>query len=137
VITPNLRNVTVSINNYPNTYNISFINPLPQLVAITILWNTIATNYVSPISVSTAASVAISNYINGITVGQPINQYEMQAIFQQSIASLIPIQFISEINFTVVISGVTVAPAVTTGLYYGDPQSYFVTNSSSITVTQA
>ena len=137
IVTPNLRNVTVSINNYPNTYNVSFINPLSQLVNITILWNTIATNYVSPISVATAASVAISNYINGITVGQPINQYEMQAIFQQSIATLVPIQFISEINFTVVINGVTVAPAVTTGLYYGDPQSYFVTNSSNITVTQA
>ena len=37
VVTPNFRNVTVSINNYPDTYNITFVNPPPQTVTVTLL----------------------------------------------------------------------------------------------------
>jgi len=136
VVTPNLRNVTVSVNDYPDTYQITFVNPPVQTVAVTITWNTISTNLVSPSAVATLAQPAIASYINSITVGQPINSFELQEAFQSSISAILPIQLISKINFTVAINGIVTAPASGTFLIYGDPESYFSTTNALITVVQ-
>ena len=82
------------------------------------------------------ATPALVAYINSITVGQPINTFELQDTFQEAIASILPIQLISKINFSVAINGITTAPASGTFLIYGDPESYFSTSNSLITVTQ-
>jgi hypothetical protein len=136
VVTPNLRNVTVSINDYPDTYSITFVNPPVQTVVITVTWNTISANLVSPSAVAALATPALVAYINSITVGQPINTFELQDTFQKAIAFILPIQLISKINFSVAINGITTAPASGTFLIYGDPESYFSTSNSLITVTQ-
>ena len=135
-LTPNPRNETVSINSYPDTYPINFIIPPAQIVNVALTWNTIATNYVSPTSVASASIPAIVNYINSITVGEPINLFELQAIFQASVITLIPTPLISKMNFVVQINGVAASAASGTGLIYGDPQSFFETSSATVTVVQ-
>jgi len=137
VITPNLHNITVSINDYPDTYSITFINPFAQTVQVALVWNTISTNYVSPTSIAAAGIPAIVTYINSIAVGQPINIFEMQTVFQAAVASLLPTSLISEMQFTVLINGVTTSPASGTGMIYGDPLSFFETTNALVTVTQA
>lgn len=136
VVTPNFRNITVSVNSYPDTYNIIFVNPPAETVDVTITWNTISTNLISPSAVSQLAVPAIVNYINSIVVGQPISTYELQEVFQSSVSSILPINQISKINYAVQINGISASPEAGTFLIYGDPESYFTTNASLISVAQ-
>ena len=135
-ISPNLRNVTVSINDYPDTYNITFVNPPVQTVTLALTWNTLSTNYVSSVAVAQAAVPALATYINSIYVGQPINIYDLQTAFQNSVANILQISLISKMNFVVTINGITVSPSAGTGVIYGDPESYFEISQASISVTQ-
>jgi hypothetical protein len=135
-ITPNVRNITVSINDYPDSYNITFVNPLQQSVEIILLWNTISTNYVSPTAVAELGNPAIVNYINSIFVGQPINVFELQNVFQMAIETIIPATLLSRMEFSVIIDGNIVAPTSGTGLVYGDSESYFLTNTASVIINQ-
>lgn len=136
IISPNLRNIIVSINDYPDSYNIEFVNPPQQAVGVAITWNTTSTNYVSPTAVAALGQPAIANYINSIYVGQPINVFELQNVFQQAISPIIPAPLLSRMIFTVTINGYVVAPTSGTGLINGDPESYFETNNASIVITQ-
>ena len=136
VVTPNFRNVTVSINDYPDTYYITFVNPPVQTVNVAITWNTISTNLVSPTAISQLATPAIVSYINSITVGQPINTYSLQDAFQNAVALILPVDLISKINYVVQINGITTTPATGSLLIYGDPESYFSTSNSLVTVVQ-
>jgi hypothetical protein len=135
-LTPNPRNEVVSINDYPDSYSINFVLPPAQTVILSLSWNTSAPNYVNPSAVTELAQPALVSYINNIPVGQPINTFEIQNIFQSSISSIIPIQFISEIIVAVYINGVSASPPVGSGLIAGDPESYFNTNVGLVTITQ-
>ena len=136
VVTPNLRNITTTVNDYPDTYNITFVNPPSQTVEIVITWNTISTNLVSPTAVAQLTIPYIVDYINSIPVGFPINTYELQDAFQNAVAPIIPPSQVSKIDYVVTINGVYTEPATGTLLIYGDPESYFSTNSSLVTVVQ-
>ena len=136
VVTPNLRNITVSLNNYPDTYSITFVNPPVQTVQITVTWNTISTNLVSPTAVAQLAQPAIADYINTIPVGQPINTYYLEDAFQNAVSSILNPQLISKLLITVAINGIVTSPATNSLLIYGDPESYLSTNASLITITQ-
>lgn len=136
VVTPNLRNVTVSINDFPDTYSIKFINPPVQTVRVEVTWNTIATNFVSAEAVAQAGEPAIADYINNIFVGQPINVFELQDTFQNAVAHIVPISLLSKMIFNVYINGIPSSPAPNSLLIYGDPESYFSTNAALITITQ-
>jgi hypothetical protein len=136
VITPNLRNETVTIYDYPDSYNITFVIPPSQLVNINLVWNTSSSNYVSPSAVAQLGQPALAAYINSIYVGQPINVFEMQSVFQTAIQGIIPPQSLSRMVFTVAINGVDVSPSSGTGLIYGDPESYFSTSSAYISIAQ-
>ena len=136
VVTPNFRNVTVSINNYPDTYNITFVNPPPQTVTVTLLWNTIAVNYVSTTAIASTGISAIVAYINSIPVGQPISIFDLQTAFTTAVATLLNVSLISEMQFTITINGITTSPSSGQGVIYGDPESYFETTNGLVTITQ-
>jgi len=130
------RNVTVSIDDYPDTYSITYVNPPQQTVAVTITWNTVSTNYVSATAVAQLANPAIVSYINSIAVGQPINVFELQEAFQAAVSSILSVSQISKINCAVYINGTLTPPVSGTILIYGDSESYFETSTSSVTVVQ-
>jgi hypothetical protein len=126
----------VEIVDYPDYYVVTWTVPTAQTVNIGLIWNTIATNIVSSTAVAQLGAPAIANYINNISVGQPINVFEMQTVFQEAVSSIIPPQQLSKMVFTVTIDGVITAPISGTEVVYGDPESYFTINSALITIAQ-
>lgn len=136
VVTPNNRNISVNIIDTPNTYTIPYVNPPQQTVTVQLTWNTTAPNFVSATAVSQLGTPAIVNYINSVPVGQPINLYELEEVFQVSVASIIPLQYLSKMLFTVSINGVATPPALNTFIISGDPESYFFCTSATVTITQ-
>jgi len=136
VVTPNLRNSVVSIQDYPDTYLIPYVIPPQQTVTVTVTWNTSATNFVSQAAIVQYGNPAIVNYINSIYAGQPINLLQMQEVFQQAIATILPTNLLTRLVFAITINGISVSPAVGTGLVSGDPESYFYTQTSNVVINQ-
>ena len=136
VCSPNSRNIVVSINDFPDTYTVQFVNPPQQSVQIAVTWNTIASNFVSASAIEQAASPALVDYINQITVGLPINLFELQATFQQAVATILPAPLLTRMVFSVSIDNVATSPDSGTGIIAGDPESFFLTDSTQITITQ-
>lgn len=135
-LTPNPRNVTVSLFQNPDTYSITFVNPPLQVVTVAVTWNTTLPSFTAGTSVNQLAAPAIQSYINSIYVGQPINELEMTAVFQNAVASVIAAPNITTLQFVVTINGVTVSPGAGTSIIAGDPESYFFCNATGVTVTQ-
>lgn len=136
VVTPNLRNEVVTIIDYPDTYLVTHVNPPQQDVTMTILWNTSSPNFVAVDAIAQAVVPAIVDYVNNVVVGQPLNVYQMQTIFQQAVYSILPPYLISRIVFQVAINGIGTPADPGTGLIEGDPQSFFYAVNSGINVEQ-
>lgn len=136
VVTPNPRNISVDLIDYPNTYSITFVNPPQQTVAVSVTWNTNSPNYVSPAAVQQLGAPALINYINAIPVGQPINLFALQETFQLAIASAVPAMYLTRMIFVVTINGDVTAPPSGYGTISGDPESYFFAASNAITINQ-
>lgn len=136
---PNYRNQVISLNNYPDNYNVTFVVPPLQTVTMTILWDTIAVNFLNEASVAQLAAPAIASYVNSVPVGQPLNLYQMQTAFQTAVTPILSPQLLTTLNFEIDINGVGVLPVTGTGMIEGDPESYFYTEPSGtqITVLQA
>lgn len=136
VVTPNLRNITTTVNSYPDAYPITFVNPPEQTVNIGLVWNTTSTNSVSPTTIAQLGAAAFVSYVNNIPVGAPMNLFELQATFQAAVASVIPTPLLTRMVFTISVNGTGVSPAAGTGIIAGDPESYFFTSLSLISITQ-
>ena len=138
VITPNARNISVNLNDYPDTYTVPFVNPPAQTVILQLSWNSISPNFVSDTAVSQLGTVALVNYINSIPVGVPINLYEAGAVFVASVINLFNgnAAVISQLTWTVSIDGIDTPPSGSTFLVYGDPESYFTLAAPNVTITQ-
>jgi len=137
-ITPNARNITVDIDDYPDTYTIPFVNPPAQRVDVQMTWKTISPNFVSASVVSQLGTTAIVNFINSVPVGAPINIYALEQTFVQAVIALFggnP-SLVSDMDWTISINGVEVPPSGGTFLVYGDPESFFTTQASYVTLTK-
>lgn len=136
IVTPNLRNLIVNINDYPDTYAIPLVIPPEQPVNVAMLWNTTATNFLNQAAVNSLGQAALVSYINGLPVGAPLNTFEMQAVFQSAVSSILPAQLISRMVFTVIINGVEVTPTPGTGILQGDTEGYLQASAASVSVAQ-
>lgn len=136
VMSPNARNVPVTISDYPDQYLIPFVSPPQQSVALAVTWNTSSSNYVSPVSIAQLAGPALVNYVNGVYAGQPMNLYDLQAVFRKAVKNIVAPSLITRLVFAVSINGIGVAAQSGTGIIAGDPESYFYTTSALVTVTQ-
>lgn len=136
VVTPNTRNIVVSIYDYPDQYVIPYVNPPQQTVTINLVWNTISTNFISNAAVAQLATPALVSYINSIAVGQPINLFDLQSVFQLSVAAVVPPALLTRMVFFVAINGVGTPPETGTGIIAGDPESFFFTTAPLITIQQ-
>lgn len=135
-VTPVLRNEEVSLQDFPDTYQVKFVRPPQQDVQVSLVWDTTATNFVSSASVAQLGTPAIVDYINSIYAGQPINVYQMQAAFMTAIESVLPRHLLTRMSFTVSINGVSTPPESGTGIIIGDPESYFLTDSTQVSIIQ-
>lgn len=138
IVTPNPRNVSVNINDYPNTYTIPFVIPPAQVTAIQLSWSTTSPNFVSATAVQQLGAPAIAAYVNLIPVGAPINIYAMEAAFVAAVVGLFNNNpaLISKMTWTVSLNGVSTPPSGGTFLIIGDPESYFTCLNSAVTLTQ-
>ena len=134
--TTTARNVTQAIYDFPDTYNITWINPPAQTVAITVTWNTSNTYLVSDSSVSLLAAPALIDYINSIGVGQPINELVMSNVFKDSIKSIINPDLITRLVFQVSINGIGASVVSGTKIYASDSESYFYADIGSMTINK-
>lgn len=132
-------NVTVSLIDPPNTYNILFVRPGVQTVTVGIVWNTTVGSFTGGGAFASLVQPPLVAYINSLAVGAPINVLQMNQIFEEAVAGLLDPQLLTRLVFSVSING-TPTP-VTTGTYIvvGDAESSFFTaaDGSGITVSQA
>lgn len=136
VVTPNARNLAPSIIDYPDTYTIPFVVPPQQAVTVDLTWNTDSPNFVSPSVIQQLGAPAIIAYINSIPVGQPINLFLLQEIFQLAVASALPPAYLTRMVFTVFINGVSTPPTSGTGLIPSDPESFLFAAPNACTIIQ-
>lgn len=129
------RNVTVAINSYPDIYNITYVKLLSQIVSVSLTWKTTAS--FAPAAVfGQEATTAIVNAINNIPATAPINLLALNDAVQQAVAASLPLVSISSLAWIIEINSVVTPPTAGTSLVVGDPEGYFITNMSNITVVQ-
>lgn len=136
IITPNTRNIAVTITDWPDTYTIPFVNPPQQPVTMTVLWNTTSPNFVAPAAVAQLGGPALVDYVNSVAVGQPMNLFSLESVFRDAISSVLSPEFLTRMVFEVSINGVGVSPDSGTGILEGDPESYFFSELSGINIEQ-
>lgn len=130
------RNITVTINNFPDSYQIIYVNPPQQTVAISLLWGTNSPNYVSDAAVALAGGPALVAYVNSVAAGEPMNLFRLQDAFQDAVANIIPREFLTRMVFTVSIDGTPVPPDTGTGIIAGDDEGYFLANVGDVTIAR-
>ena len=126
------RNEVVSVNDFPDTYLVTYVLPPQQTVTMTIDWHSTSPNYVNPATVAAAVQTSIAAYVNSITVGQPMNLLQLQDAFISALPSAIPESSISVLTFAVYINNTLTAPV--NNLISGDIESYFLATTAGVTV---
>lgn len=134
LITPNLRNNVVTINDWPDNYLIPFVIPLQQLVTIKFEWATESTNYLTDSTISSLVSEPVIQYVNSIYAGKPLNINNIKDVFLQSINSTIDMSLITTLNVIVTVNGVITSVDSGTNIISGDPYSYWFIASDGVTV---
>lgn len=130
------RDEFVTIYSPPDTYTIPYVIPIQQPVTMTVTWNTSSTATIPNATIAALAGQPICDYVNGLGPGQPINLYELQYIFQESVVSVIPTPLVTHIAFTIAINGVAVSPPSGTFVVSADPEGYYYMTTANVTFTQ-
>ena len=136
-VTPNVRNNTVTVNDWPDNYVIPFVTPLLQRVTVTYQWGTESVNYLTDATVASLVSAPTIQYVNGIFAGKPLNVNNLKDAFLQAINSTIDMGLISTLNVVVTVNGVITPPDAGTNIISGDKFSYFYIASDGVIVTGA
>jgi baseplate J-like protein len=130
------RNITVSIYDTPNTYSIVFVSPPSQVTTLAIIWNTTLVDFTAGLTFNQLAIPAAYAYLNGIPVGQPINELVLAQIIQAAVAPVMSAANLTTLTFAFTINGSSVVPSTGTSIIPGDPESYFSASLSAITCVQ-
>lgn len=130
------NNVTVSIINTPDTYNIEFVRPQVQTVTLTINWNTSQTGFTQATAVAALAAPPISTYLNNLGIGAPINFLQIYDIFEQAVVGVLDFSTVIEFQISVYINSTLTPPPANENVVLGDPEGVFTSTASSITITQ-
>lgn len=128
------RDVTVTISDYPDNYNIKFVNPVSQTVNVIVAWNTYNANFTSDGAIAGVAQKPISEYIQNLPIGYAINIDEMKKVFLDATVDILPNQYMSKIDFEVLIDNVSTPPTTGTNLVKGDIEGYFTTFDQNIVI---
>lgn len=130
------RNVTVGINDFPDNYSIVYVNAPVQTVTMSITWNTVLSGFTGGNAFASLVQQPLANYINALGIGQVINVFVMNQIFQSAVEDVLDSSLLTKLVFSVSINGTVTPPATGTGAISGDAESYFSCATSGITVTQ-
>lgn len=136
VVTPNLRNTTVFINDWPDSYSIPFVQPLQQLVTIDFEWRTQSVNYLNSQTLLALVQSEVIAYVNSIYAGQPLNINKLKDVFLTSINNTIDMALITTLNVSVVVNGILTPVDSGTDIISGDKFSYWYITNSGVSVTE-
>lgn len=134
IVTPNLRNNVVTINDWPDNYLIPFVIPLQQLVTIKFEWATESANYLTDATIASLVSKPVIGYVNGIFAGKPMNINNVKDVFLQAVNSTLDMSLISTLNVIVTVNGVITGVDAGTNIISGDPYSYWFIASDGVIV---
>lgn len=134
LVTPNLRNNVVTINDWPDDYLIPFVIPLQQLVTIKFEWATESVNYLTDATIASLVSQPVINYVNGIFAGKPMNINNVKDVFLQAINGTLDMSLISTLNVIVTVNGIITGVDAGTNIISGDPYSYWYIASNGVIV---
>lgn len=134
VVSPNLRNNVVTINDWPDSYLIPFVIPLQQRVTITYQLGTESVNYLTDATVSSLVSGDAISYVNGIFAGKPLNVNNLKDVFLQAVNTVLDMSLITTLNVVVTVNGIITPVDSGTNIIGGDPYSYWYVASDGIVV---
>ncbi|WP_291969493.1 ubiquitin-activating E1 FCCH domain-containing protein [Candidatus Symbiopectobacterium sp.] len=134
VVSPNLRNNAVTVNDWPDDYIIPFVIPLQQHVTVTFDWATKSVNYLTDATVASLVSAPVIQYVNEIFAGKPLNINNLKDTFLQAVNSVLDMSLISTLTVTVTVNGIITWPDVGTNIISGDPYSYFHISSDGVII---
>lgn len=137
VVTPNLRNTTVSINNVPDIYTINYVQPLQQLTTVTFQWASQTVNYIADNVLLSLSQTSVITYINSLRAGAPLNLNKLKDIFLQAINSTYDMTLITTLNVIVTVNGIITAADSGTNIISGDRYSYFYVSDTGVSVEAA
>jgi hypothetical protein len=135
VAAPNLRNNSVPVSDFPDTYFIPFVTPPVQQVSIVMKWEATVTVPSAQV-LNQLAQTAIVTYVNEIPAGNPLNLLAAQEQAQDAMETLISLNQISGMSWIVTIDNLAVSPPAGLMTIMGDPNGYFQTAPAQVTVTQ-
>lgn len=135
VLTPNLRNLAVQINSWPDTYTIRFVQPLLQRVTVNFQWRSQSVNYISDAVLLSLSQDSVIRYINSIYAGRPINLNKLQDVWLSAINDTIDMSLITTLDIAIIVDGVLTPPDTNTDIISGDPYSYFYIAEDGVLVT--
>ena len=134
--TVNSRNITVSIIEAPDTYAITFVVPVAQIITGSTAWDTTIPSFTNALTCNALAQAALILYFNTLGTGQPINLLAMRVAFQQAVSGLLTPAQIDVLTFSIYINGVLTAPSSGAEIIQGDLEGYYVCEQGSFTVSQ-
>jgi hypothetical protein len=125
---------TITIQDYPDNYQVTFVTPPLQQLGMIVNWRTSQPNFTSDVAIAQLAIPALISYVNGLPVGYTVNALELQYIFITAITPILASQYVSAVTFSFTLNGRVAIPIG--NVLVGDPQGYFNTDSASIKVIQ-
>lgn len=129
------RTQTVSLIDVPNTVDIPFVIPPQQVVSMTATISTNLRNFANMPQVQQLAQPALAAVVNGTQVGQPVSRMSLDQALLAAISSVLPAANITGISYLVEVTTASGSVAFNNPqLIPSDPESYFYTTASSITV---
>lgn len=125
---------TVTIQDYPNSYNIKYTKAESVLGTIDIEWKSPLTN-ISNTAVESAIIAAVKPYVNGLAIGYGINGTALTTVIIEAIASIVDKQNVTSLTYTVAYDGAPITPTDTL-FALSNPYDYLVITEADITVTR-
>lgn len=135
VCSPNNRNVKVTIYeatiyDTPDNYTLEYVIPPEQPTHITFTWKSTVQTAISSAEIANFVAQPIVDYVNGISPGGYLNYLELQSIFQQNVAPLLPVDTLTSLVISSTINELAVSPIAGTNVVLADPEGYYFTKSS-------
>jgi len=130
------RNITQQIINAPDLYAIKFVLPVALTISVSLTWNTQATTLIPDSTVALNTSSLINDYINNLVVGQKINLLEIKRVFQDGFDTISDSRYLSKLEISVSVNGITATPDEGTELISIDSEGYTVCNVGNINVVR-
>ncbi|QCE32954.1 hypothetical protein FAI41_04720 [Acetobacteraceae bacterium] len=130
-------NVTASVVDGQDQYNIQYVRPAQQKVTVNITWGITLINAVDPNKLAQLAAPPVSDYINSLYAGQPISLAGVKQAFLSAFEQISDVSQLSVYAAKIFIDGVEQPTPQGDELVYGDSEAYFVTSPDNISIEDA